>query len=355
MWGFGVPGYPYRVYASKFYDATSWAVNEFGATGTAAEPTSLDMDPFGDPKGIVGGASFQGRLYLFMKRAIFEVSGYTINDFVVNTVSSQVGTVSHKSIVVIENDIIYASERGILRLSSTDKAIETDFAFLSRPISKIWNELLNRGLEEYYSATYDERENLYLLSCVSKGNTVGDVILVYNVQSDLWTQWDNHYARVLTTYIVDGVNRVIAGREDGIISLLGEKTRSDLGQAFTSKFRTGILFPNGEMDIQHIFKNVSILASTDGEGTLTLNAYVDSKLIISETLSVTSGKDLLGSTFVLGQSALGSGVFIPATYKIGEKGYGLQLEVVYNTEDDVEVYGFMVDAVAADHRIGGAP
>lgn len=353
MWGFGVPGYPYRLYASEFYDAESWATNPFGSTGTAEEPTSLDLDPFGDPLGINGGVSFQGRFYAFMGKAIFEVSGFTINDFAVRTISRQVGCVGHKTIQVIGNDVIYASERGILRLSSTDKAIETDYAFLSRPLSKLWNEKLNRSLSHQYSASYDESDNLYLLSCSSAGNNINDTILVYNVQSDLWTIWDNHKARVLSTYIVDGVSRVISGREDGILALLGDKVRKDLGASFTARFRTGILFPGGEMDIEHIFKSITILASTDGIGTLTLNAYVDSKLAMSETLDVTSGKDILGTSFILGQSILGNGVFLPITHRIGDKGYGLQLEVLFNTEDDVEVYGFMADVKSADHRIAG--
>lgn len=353
MWAFGVPGFPYRLYASEFYDATSWAVNVFGSSGTAAEPTSLDLDPFGDPRGITGAVSFQGKLYTFMQRAIFEVSGFTINDFSVQTINRQIGSISHHSIVAVENDVIYASERGVLKLSSTDKAIESDYAFASRPISRLWNESLNRNIQENYSATYDERENLYLLSVASSGQTEGDTILVYNVQNNVWATWDNHRARVLSTYIVDGVNRTIAGREDGIISVMGSETRKDLGKAYTSKYKTGILFPGGEMDVEHMFKHLTLLASTDGDGSLTLNMFVDSKLVNTETVDITSGKDLLGTTFVLGQSALGSGIFIPTTWPIGAKGYGFQIEVIINTENDVETYGFMVDLVSADQRVAG--
>lgn len=355
MFSFGVPGFPYRLYYTEFYDAENWATNPLGTTGTVGQAGSLDFDPFGDPTGIVGAVSFQNKIYVFMNRSSFRVIGFSINDFAVETINQHIGCVGHHTIIPIENDVIYASERGILKLSSTDKAVESDYAFLSRPISRLWNESLNRSVESQYHAAYDLQENLYLLSCTSAGNTTNDIILALNVQNNVWTTWEGHKARCLTTFIdTDGVRRVMYGREDGVISLTDPTNRLDLGQPFSASFRSGILFPGEEMDIEHIFKTATILASTDGTGKLVINMFVDSKLANSETLEVESGKELLGSSFVLGQSRLGNGVFVPQTYRIGDKGYGLQIEVIFNTEDDVEVYGFMVDAAAADHRIGGA-
>jgi len=355
MWAWGVPGFPYRAYASEFYDPTNWANTAFGATGSAADPTSLDFDPFGDPTGITGAVSFQDRLYIFLKRASFEVTGNTINNFQVRTINRQIGCVAHHTIVPVGNDVIYASERGVLRLSSTDKAIQSDYAFASRKISSIYNKLLDRDLEDQWTAEYDEQENLYILSVATKNQTDNDTLLIYNVQDDLWTTWDNHDARSLGTYVVDGLNRIVSGRENGIIALLGSESRTDFGVPYRARFKTGILYPGDEMDIEHVYKHASLLASTNGSGRLTFNMYVDSKLAGTETVDVTSGTDLLGSSFVLGASALGSGIFTPQTFRIGAKGYGLQLEVIFNSLDIVEVYGFIVDVVSADHRISGAP
>lgn len=356
MWAWGVPGFPYRGYASEFYDATNWANSAFGATGGAADPTSLDFDPFGDPKGLTGAVSFQDRLYFFLKRASFEVTGNTINNFNVKTISRQIGCVAHHTIVPVAGDVMYASERGVLRLSSTDKAIESDYAFESRKISAIYNKLLDRGLEDQWDAEYDEQENLYILSCAETGQTENNTLLVYNVQEGLWNPpWSNHKARSMTRYSIDGINKVVSGREDGVIAVLNSETRRDLGLPYSSRFRSGILFPGEEMDIEHLYKHATILASTTGSGSMTFNMYVDSRREATESVMVDSGSDTLGNSFILGQSQLGKGVFVPQTFRIGAKGYGLQLEVIFNTEDDVEVYGFIIDAVASDHRVSGAP
>jgi hypothetical protein len=353
MWAFGVRGFPYRIYYSEFYDAEQFSIKAFGATGTAAESGSLDLDPFGDPEGIVGAVSFQDRLYVFMRRAIFEIEGNTINTFVVKPISREFGTVSHASIVPIGNDVMYASERGILRLSSSDKAVETESAMASRPISKIWNKSIDRTLQAQFSATYDEAENLYLISVASKGSDENDIVLAYNVENGIWSGvWDGYRARCLATYLIDGVSRVICGREDGVISVTGDDARLDLGEPFVAYLKTGVLYPGDEIDLQYVWNTATVLASTTGVASLTFNAYVDSRLVRTENIQIKSGEDLLGSSFILGQSILGSGQFTPQTFPLNDQGYGLQLEVIFNSEADVEIYGFMVDATAVDHHIG---
>lgn len=354
MWAWGVPDYPYRLYYSEFYDAETWATAVYGATGTAAEAGSLDLDPFGDPIGINGGVSFQDRLYIFMRRARFEITGNTINNFVVKTVSKKIGCVGHHTIVVVGDEVVYASERGPELLMSSDKAIESVNTPISKKIKRIWNEGLDRARYLQFSACFDEQEGLYLLSAPSLGSTANDVILAYNLDAQVWSGvWSGHKARCLTNYLVSGVNKVLAGREDGVLSLLGESTLTDLGEPFTARFKTGMLFPGEEIDIQHVWKSVTLLASSLGNGSLVINAYVDGRLVKTHTLNLTPGSDVLGSTFILGESVLSGGSFVPRTFSVEGQGYGLQLEVIFNTTNEVEVYGFIVEAVPAGTPIGG--
>lgn len=346
MWAWGVPGYPYRLYYSEFYDAESWAVTAYGATGTAAEPGSLDMDPFGDPVGINGAVSFQDRLYVLMRRARFEVSGSTIGDFFVKTLSKKYGTIGHHTIVSNGDSVYYAGERGFFNLLSSDKAIESESGDISRPIKYLWTRLLNRNLFSQYSATYDEDENLYLLTCPSAGSTTNDTVLAFSAEHGVWSGvWTGIKARCLTSYYTAGRTRVLAGREDGVLALLGASAKTDLGEAYTSKFKTGMLYPGEEIDIEHLWKHATILTSGAGTGSLVLNAYLDSKLVSSQTIEIDAGADLLGTTFVLGSSELGGGVFVPHTVPLKGQGYGLQLEVIFNSDSELQVYGFMYEAV----------
>lgn len=354
MWAWGVPDFPYRVYYSEFFDAENWAVAAYGATGSPADPGSLDMDPFGDPVGISGGVSYQNRLYLFMNRASFEVSGSTINDFFVRTLSRNVGCLGHHTIVQVGNDIFYASERGLLSLSSTDKAVQSEFDYLSRTISKLWNRGIDKNRGEQFSAAYDDEEGLYLLSVPALGSTSNSLVLAFNAEARVWSGvWTGINARTLISARVDGRTRVIAGREDGVIALCGEDSLLDFGEPYTAVFKTGYLYPGDEIDVESVWKHATLLASAEGDASLTINAYVDSRLVASIGVDLTSGQDVLGSTFVLGQSVLGSGSFIPETFPLKGQGYGLQLEVIFNTTVVTEVYGFVVESKSAGSRVGG--
>lgn len=353
MWAWGVPGFPYRLYYSDFFDAETWGTTTFnggaGSGGVATAAGSLDLDPFGDPKGITGGVSFQDRLYVFLRRASFEVIGNTVDNFVVKTISRQIGCVEHKTIVPVANDVLYASERGVLRLTSSDKAIQSEYGFVSRPIKSLWDFLINRSLFSQFSAVYDEEQNLYLISLPSAGSTTNNTVLAFNAQTSAWCgAWDGIDARCLTTYITSGRTRVLAGREDGALALLNASARTDFGEAYTGRFKTGMLFPGGEIDCQHVWKSLTVLASADGNGTLTINAYVDFTLATTKTVNLSAGTDVLGSTFTLGEGQLGGGKFVPVTVPLKGQGYGLQIEVIYNSEVDVQVYGFMVKSVPAN-------
>jgi len=355
MWCSGVEGFPYRLYYSEPFNGDNWATTPFGSSGGPADPGSLDLDSFGDPEGITGHVSFQGNLYVFMRRAVYEISGSTINDFVVRPISREVGCINHHTIVPVQNDVIYASERGVLTLNSTDKVMGSQYAYLSRDIAPIWNELVDRNLNDQYHAIFDEIDNLYMLSVPSLGSQTNDQVLVYNLQSGaggtaaeipgMWFTWKGINARCLFKVLVNNIPRVVAGREDGILSLTGEAERSDFGSAFNSKFKTGVLYPSGMADQQHIWKSFTILQSTDSPANIIANYIIDSTNSGTRNYFLDNLGDKLTVDFILGQSALSSGIYRPRTFALDGEGYGLQLEINMNDIADVEIYGFLVESM----------
>jgi hypothetical protein len=342
----GVPGFPYRIYFSKVFDAEDWTTGGI----LPDDPTSLDLDPYGDPQGITGFTVFQDRLYVFLRRSTYEITGDTPETFRVRPISRQVGCINHATIVPVGNDVFYASERGVLSLSSTDKAIESEYAYVSRNIRTIYNEMIDRNREEQWYAGFDERENLYVLSCPSLGRVTNDVCLVYNTEKNAWTTWEGLNARTFATVLINNVPRLITGREDGIIGVTGEKKRLDFGEPYKAKLTTGILYPGQQADIEHIFKAVTIVAAPSKRSSLTLEWSIDSQFIDSRIVNFVNSGDLLGSTFILGESRLSAGTYEPRTAKVRGKGYGIQLTVIMQDDEDIEIFGFIVESVPADHK-----
>ena len=342
----GLEDEPYTVWFSEIGNA-----DNFNSGTSAKDPTSFSLDFSGDPDGITGGVEFQGRLFVFLRRSIYQVTGTDRDDLASKLIVRGVGAINSNCIVPVGNDVFFLAERGLMSLRSTDKAVQSEYGYMSRDIAKLYNEQLDRSLEGQWSMEYDERENLLYISVTSKGSTENDTILVYNTEKDLWTYFNGVDARTLTKVLIEGTSRVLAGREDGILALMGEDERRDFGDTdYVSEFLTGIYYPGDSADIEHVFEEVTVLCSASESAELTIQVSIDEVTIQTETLQLTKQGGLLGSTFVLGSSALTKGVFTPKTVQIQGKGFGLQIRMSYPSSKDVEVYGFIIGSRPAGQR-----
>lgn len=348
--GAGVPGFPYTVYFSDINDGNTWVIPGSPAVDQA---TSLLVDQYGDPDGVTGLCVFQNRLYVFLRRAIYVITGNDPTDFIVQPVAIGVGAINHHCILPIGNDVYYLSERGLLSLSSTDKAIESEYGFMSRDISRLYHDSLDKSLESQWYMSYDERENLLYISCTSLGSTTNDTMLVYNTEKTMWTTWKDVPARTMCNVLVDRSSRILAGREDGVLSLMGESSRTDLGDSYTASFLTGVYYPGMAADEEHVFEQVTVLASAQTTGEIEVQVSIDSEIVQTETIELSNAGDLLGSTFTLGSSILSKGVFTPKTFKVNGRGFGIQIRLSYTSNTDVEIYGFIIGSrPAGQRRIG---
>lgn len=349
----GVFGFEDTLYLSEVDDAETWVSR--GTTGTTTGATSLLLDQIGDPVGLVGGCTFQKRIYAFMRRVIYEINGDNASNFVVDPVVVGIGAINHHCILPIGDDVYFLSERGLLSLKSTDAALESEYGFMSRDISTLYTELLDHSNEDDWEMEYLEDENLILITCSSLGSTTNDTVLVYNTYKKVWTTWSGINARSMTKVLIDNQARVAVGREDGRLAVLNEASRldwagEDAETPINAQFLSGIYYPGDEVDIEHVFKYLTILCSARTSASITVTVDIDSRTIISKQVNLNNSGDLLGSTFTLGSSVLSKGTYTPKTIELKGQGYGLQVRVTYNANDDVEVYGFLVGSVPAQKR-----
>lgn len=329
----GQDSFPFRVYLSKPLDPEDWT------TGGA---TSLDLDDDGDPQGITGLSSFQGRLYVFTRRSIYEITGTTAATFVVLRISNGIGALSHASIVQVPNDIIFASDRGVHSLRQVASGRQTESTFISRDIQKLWTELLNTSLYSRIWACYDDTINCYIVSVPSSGQLLNDQLLVFNIEFGIWTVWPDIQARSICNVILSNQKNILIGKETGVLALINKSTRSDFGEGYTARFKTGVLYP-GSVETEKVFKSITVFASTTTEGQFSVGWNIDGKKYGSKTVNLITGQDVLGTTFVLGQSRLGIGQYVPHTISLDDIGYGIQVEIIVGGTSDLEFYGFILE------------
>lgn len=341
--------FPFRVYFSSALEPENWS------SIAPSNATSLDLDDNGDPQGITGIVSFQGRLYVFTRRSTYEVTGTTPSDFVVTRISDGIGCIGHASIATVPNDVIFSSDRGVHSLRQVSSGRQTETTFLSRDIQKMWTDLVNATRFGQFMASYDETINSYVVTVVSGSDTGNSDCLVYNIEFGTWTQWKEINARSISIAYISNKKQLIIGRENGTLSYLGRPTRQDFGNNFSARFKTGTLYPGGDFAIEKKFLNITVLASASAPATVTISWDIDGLRGGTNQYTLSSGDDLLGSTFVLGQSILGIGQYLPYTTHIGQAGVGIQLDFSIQSAGDVEFYGFILEVDDANPVYGTRP
>ena len=339
----GNPDFPFRVYLSNNFDGEDWS------NGNA---TSFDLDYDGDPAGVTAiFPQLEGRLYIATRRNIYELTGLDISTFAVRKVTSGIGCVGHRTVVATPNDILFASDRGVHSLKKIIVSDQTEINFISRPIQKLWTELLASNLLYQAQAAFEETANLYVLSVPSSGQLTNDTILVYNVNFNLWTLWTDVDARSLERLLLNDKQYVLAGREDGQISFLDSTLNTDFGEGFSARFKTGKLFPGGDITSEKMFKSLTILCSATQKSTVDVSWEIDGQDVTKsggKALDVGESAALLGSTLILGQSTLGIGRFIPLRFSIEDIGFNIQLQISVSGDSDIEFYGYILEVETGD-------
>jgi hypothetical protein len=342
----GNPDFPYTVYVSAAYDAEDWTSND---------TTSFQLDYDGDPEGITAiFPAYQGEVYIATRRSIYRLSCTDpgdINTYFLQKITKGIGCVSARTVVATPNDILWMSDRGVHSLKKLVVSDQTDIQFLSRDIQPIFTRQLANTLLEQAEATWDENENLYILTVPSSGQTTNDVILAYNLNYGYWTTWTGINARSISNVLIQNKQYPMVGKENGKLNILRDDIMTDEGQGFAASFKTGKIFPGGDITKQWHFVSITILASATTTTNVQLNWYVDGvnqTVSSGDAFSLGQGSDLLGSTFILGQSRLGIGRFLPRRVTVGETGYNIQLEVVASGTSDIEFYGFILEVDDGD-------
>jgi len=158
LWIAGVKATPHTLYFSKAFDATIWS-------GRGTGSLEIDADD-NDPIGITAiFPSFRGELYVAKRDAIYQVTGNSPFNFQVLPLIRNHGCIDHNAVAAVQNDIVYASDRGIHSLVASSKGVGLDTELASFPINDKWltevNTRENLKFKMIYSKLLDSILFLY--------------------------------------------------------------------------------------------------------------------------------------------------------------------------------------------------
>lgn len=156
-----------------------------------------------DGQEITGLIVFKNTLLVFKEDSIYQFSFTTDGLPQVVQVNPAVGCIAPRSIIAVENDIFFASRRGIFTIGN-----EAGFAFdvlrtneLSARVRAVY-ATIDTAYIQNLSAVYvsDSYKNLAIFSYTPSGSTTNSKAIVYDRERLAWYKWSNITANCWTVY-----------------------------------------------------------------------------------------------------------------------------------------------------------
>jgi hypothetical protein len=156
------------------------------------------------------------------------------------------------------------------------------------------------------------------------------------------------FARSMWPVLVGNAQKIAYGREDGEIVVSEDANKTDLGQTYTTRFTTGIIYGGQDFGVQKLFKSITVLCSSATPSSLDVTWDIDGIRGGTRSVQLFAAGDKLGTTLVLGSSRLGVGQYVPQTVTMNDIGFGIQITVSMPGNSDIEFYGMILEVEDAN-------
>lgn len=308
----------------------------------------------GDPKGVVSiFPSLKGNIFVAKGGKLYRVAGFNPEDFQVIPVTGGVGCEAHKSAASVDSeDVLWISKRGVHSLATTDQYGDFSASFLSSKIQPTFNEWPQAALSKT-SAIYIPEINSVAMAVINEDSvTTPNQLYLFNTTLKEWYNWPDVDVACLATRLDNNERRrLIWGTSDSRIVQTENGDYTDFtGTAIRYRVKSGRIYPDSNPHSYKGFKKLSFIFRPRGRYSFTVRYKIDNLPTQSVSFADSTQGDILGSTFILGQSVLGNSlVLAPVTQPISGYGRGITIEIENNNADEfVEIYGFVLEYEIAD-------
>ena len=337
------------------YDHTKWQGH--GASGR------IDIGiGDGDPDGIVSILPpFKGALFVSKAKSMYRLPDPGIAFSRVENVSKGIAAISHRGAASVDlDDVFFIGPRGFHSLAATNTYGDFSSTFLSDKIQNAFYDFTN-GRKPYTSGQYYSPLNLVVWSISQDSATSQDMLWVYNTKFKEWSRWTGLAPSCVTIYKTTAKDRLLIATTDCRLAYLTEDTYSDFdGENIDYYLKTGKIYVDNNPNSVKAFKRIGFIFPPKGSFNFTVAVKIDNQPLDMQfpdgtagagafTVSKTSSGDLLGSTFILGQSLLSYTANLdPFMRTIDGVGRGITVTITNNAAgEQVEIYGIIIEYVPA--------
>lgn len=308
----------------------------------------------GDPDGITAiFPTYKGELFVAKRTRLYRVSGQDPDTAAVTLVSSGIGCVSHNGIAQIDqDDMAFVSERGFHSLAVTDAYGDFEGKYLSQKIQGEFNDDFVHSRLKYIKATYVSSINSVVFAVTNEryGSTSNNALYLYHTLLGVWYTWPNISCEALFIARDSDKIRFYLGTTTGRITQCltsndFDTTSTGGTTAIPFKQVTGLIYVDDNPYTIKGFKKFALIFRPLGEQTVTVKIRIDNYQEQAIAFALESASDLLGSTFILGTSLLGTTLVQgPYTKSIDGYGRGIQITIEHNSAGQpIDIQGFAIE------------
>lgn len=224
-----------------------------------------------------GMVAFKNTILVFKEDSIYQFSFQTTGLPSVTQINPAVGAISSRSIVVVENDVYFASRRGIFTVGnepgfSFDVLRTNELSSRVRPIFQSIETSRLPNIAAIYATT--NNANLVIFSYTPAGGTTNTDALVFDRERLAWCEWTNINANCWAQYIeTDGTVRTLYGDDSsGYVKEILTGT-DDFGSGIHGYFNT-IAADFGGLNVYKNLKDIDLIFRNP-TGSLNIEIVVD--------------------------------------------------------------------------------
>lgn len=341
-----------RLHYSDTFDETKWkGVDDSGAIDIAQGD--------GDNVGITAiSPPFKGLLLISKNTRLFKLAGDAPENFIAEAMTNGLGVASHQSMVAFDTeDLFYFSRKGAHSAAATDQFGDLSSRFLSYDIQPTFNTWNQQKLS-FVQGAYLPNINSVAWIVAEDGQTAPNSIWFYNptIQKDngamgAWYRWPSVNARSIARYSQSDEYRIAIGNNAGRIALGDSEEYTDYSTSgITFRVKSGTIYPDGNPQTIKGFKKFGVIYKPRGRFAFTAYFRVDNFPAQAVNFTQDTDGDLLGSTFILGQSILGATApLAPFMKDVYGHGRGCTIEIFSTGVDaQVEIYGYIIEYESQD-------
>lgn len=326
--------FPYRLYFSNDGVETTW--------------TATDYIDIGDlTQAITGFAVLFGKLVIFTRKGMFELRGYDRDTFIIDEISFSTGCIAYKSIVKVDNNLVFLSDRGFysfdgINVHYLSQGIVTTIADLNyNRINKTIAELYKAKNQIWFSVSTGSNTRHNAVICMTYDPTASEDAGIKEAN----VAFANYTGMAINAFGLETssteLDRLYTGNYAGRVYQQDKGTDDD-GAGIAFKVKSPPI-DAGEPEEFKRFRYIWLFIKQAGSYSVSIDYKTDFGVGGSSatvTLSVAGNQSLWG-TMVWGTGTWGGNTIIKS--RVGLKAKGHFIEITFsnsNVGQPISIKGF---------------